>query len=349
MPSDAQHQRYTVTASAVVPAQDRDTLLEMARQTAADDGQPALNDEALQAIEHPDSLPESQNPLHVAVHRPMVDENGDEQMLWVGYAYLRDFHSDPTGSLFVIPPARRAGAGRRLLAACIEAAESPVRFWAPGNSLAAQTLAADAHFRPQRQLLIMTRDLTDPIIDPDVGGDIDIRRFRPDADEQAWLEVNARAFADHPEQGGVSSAGLRATMDEPWFDPDDFLVAVDADDGHMLGFHWMKQHSQTRGEVYVLGVDPDAAGRGLGKALLRAGLLHLRDDLGLTEAVLYVEGDNEAAVGLYLMSGFEIANRDVLYAQQRVGDAPSGDDVPPTVSRHSTNSGPELPLEGDAR
>lgn len=325
MPSAAPHHRYTVTASATVPTEDRETLLEMARQTAAQDGQPALNDEALQAIQHPDSLPPSQNPLHVAVHRQTIDENGDQQMLWVGYAYLRDFHSDPTGSLFVVPEARRAGAGRRLLTACIEAAESPLRIWAPGNSLAAQTLAADVHFRPERQLLIMTRDLSEPIIDPDVPEGIEIRRFRTGADEQAWLQVNARAFADHPEQGGVTSAGLHATMEEPWFDPEDFLVAVRSGDGQMLGFHWMKQHSQTRGEVYVLGVDPDAGGRGLGKALLRAGLVHLRDDLGLAEAVLYVEGDNEAAVGLYLMSGFEIANRDVLYAQQHVGDTPEGD------------------------
>ena len=84
----------------------------------------------------------------------------------------------------------------------------------------------------------------------------------------------------------------------------------------MLGFHWLKQHSDVRGEVYVLGVDPAAAGQGLGKALLRAGLQHLRDDLGLTEVILYVEGDNEPAIGLYLLNGFDTINTDVLYAQQ---------------------------------
>jgi mycothiol synthase len=217
--------------------------------------------------------------------------------------------------LFVVPQARRAGAGRRLLAACIEAAETSVQLWAPGNSVAARTLAASAHLAPVRSLLIMTRDLSDPILDPELPDGVRIRQFLPNSDEDDWLAVNAHAFADHPEQGGVTLGGLRATMSEPWFDPADFLVAEEG--GRIVGFHWLKQHSDTRGEVYVLGVDPAHARRGLGKALLRAGLQHLRDDLGLTEVILYVEGDNEAAVGLYVLNGFDTASTDVLYAQRR--------------------------------
>lgn len=347
MSTGSRQQRYTVAGSAKLPAGDRETLLEMARQTEAHDGKPPLNDEALQAITHPESLPPAQSPLHVTVHRVTTDEDGRESLVWVGYAFLRDIHSDPTGSLFVVPEARRAGAGRRLLAACIEAAETSVSIWAPGNSIAAQTLAASAHFVAVRELLIMSRSLTDPILEPDVPTGVRIRAFRPGEDDEAWVAVNARAFADHPEQGRVTVAGLRATMAEDWFDPEDFLVAVRTGDGpstgsggggngsgregdgsgsgsdgsaggdgEIVGFHWMKQHSDSRGEVYVLGVDPSMAGRGLGKALLRAGLQHLRDDLGLAEVILYVEGDNEPAVGLYLLNGFDTVNRDVLYAQR---------------------------------
>ena len=314
MDTGSGHQRYTAAATSALPADDRETLLEMARQTAGYDGKPPLNDEALQAIQYPESLPPSQTPLHVTVHRTVVDESGAEKLDWVGYAFLRDQHSDPTGSLFVIPDARRAGAGRRLLAACIEAAESSVRIWAPGNSVAAQTLAASAHLVPVRELLIMSRPLSAPILEPELPDGVSIRAFRPGADDQAWLEVNGRAFADHPEQGRVSLEGLRATMSEPWFNAADFLLAVDQS-GRVLGFHWMKQHSDSQGEVYVLGVDPSAARRGLGKALLRAGLIHLRDDLGLGEVILYVEGDNDPAVGLYVLNGFDVVNRDVLYGQ----------------------------------
>ncbi|HEY9293526.1 MAG TPA: mycothiol synthase [Microlunatus sp.] len=316
MDTGSQQHRYSVTAADAVPAADRDTLLEMARQTEAADGKPPLNDEALQAIQHPDSLPSGQRPLHVTVHRVGVDPDGTQTLAWVGYAFLRDAESDPTGSLFVLPEARRAGAGRRLLAAAIEATESSVRIWAPGNSVAAQTLAASAHFVPVRELLIMSRPLDAPILEPAPPTGVIIRAFRPGVDDEAWVRVNSRAFAHHPEQGRVSVDGLRASMAESWFDPNDFLVAIDQASEELLGFHWLKQHSDTRGEVYVLGVDPDHAGRGLGKALLRAGLRHLRDDLGLAEVILYVEGDNEPAIGLYVLNGFTEINRDVLYGQR---------------------------------
>ncbi len=306
--------RYTVAASTVLPREDRDTLLEMAAQTEAVDGHPPLNDEALQAVRHPESLDPAQAPLHVTVHRTVTDDSGRQRLEWVGHAFLRDIHTDPTGSLFVVPQARRAGAGRRLLAACIEAAETSVRIWAPGDSVAARTLAASAHLVAARELLVMGRSLTAPILDPQLPAGVRIRAFRPGADDRAWLRVNARAFAHHPEQGRVTAEGLHATMVESWFDPQDFLVAEDQD-GRMVGFHWLKQHSDTRGEVYVLGVDPDASGRGLGKALLRAGLRHLRDDLGLAEVILYVEGDNVPAVNLYVLNGFDTLSRDVLYAQ----------------------------------
>jgi mycothiol synthase len=130
--------------------------------------------------------------------------------------------------------------------------------------------------------------------------------------------VNNAAFAWHPEQGGWDVEQVRLREAEPWFDPAGFLLAVDADD-RLLGYHWTKVHPATAadpamGEVYVLGVDPSEQGRHLGGALTAAGLAHLRDR-GLGTVLLYVEGDNAAAVRVYEKLGFTRWSTDVSYAR----------------------------------
>ena len=96
------------------------------------------------------------------------------------------------------------------------------------------------------------------------------------------------------------------------------FLAYDEDDGALLGFHWTKVHSESLGEVYVVGVDPAAQGRGLGNVLTLTGLHHLADRLagGPHDAsvMLYVEADNTAAVKTYRRLGFEVSNTDAAYA-----------------------------------
>jgi mycothiol synthase len=84
-----------------------------------------------------------------------------------------------------------------------------------------------------------------------------------------------------------------------------------------VGFHWTKVHGGDGqrppvGEVYVVGVDPDAQGGGLGRALTLAGLHHLRER-GLGEVLLYVEADNLAARRVYERLGFDHVATDVQY------------------------------------
>ena len=273
----------------------------------------------------------------------------------VGYGQLDGEQPDRTGALVVRPDHRRRGAGAALLDAMT--ARGPLRVWAMGDSPAAQSLARAGGLRPVRELLIMKRSLADPVqrVEPPDG--VTIRTFAIAADEEEWLAVNARAFAWHPEQGRMTLTDLRERMAEPWFDPAGFFVAVrDAapsrgDDGspgsldlerdwrrsggaggsprpadaesHMIGFHWTKQHPGWLGEVYVLGVDPAAAGLGLGKALLAAGLEHLRER-GSTEVELYTESDNEQALHVYFGYGFAVASRDVMYASAEIAPGSGG-------------------------
>ena len=149
---------------------------------------------------------------------------------------------------------------------------------------------------------------------------VTVRAFEIGRDEDAWLAVNAAAFAAHPEQGRMTRGDLDAREAEDWFDPAGFLLAER--DGDLVGFHWTKVHADEAppvGEVYVLGVSPAAQGTGLGGALLDAGLAHLRS-AGLGATILYVDDDNPGAVALYERIGFERDHRDVRY---RVRHAPA--------------------------
>jgi mycothiol synthase len=134
------------------------------------------------------------------------------------------------------------------------------------------------------------------------------RSFDPEADVQAFLEVNNRAFAWHPEQAGMTETQLASTMAEPWFDADGFRLHDI--DGRLAGFCWTKIHparsergEPALGEIFVIAVDPDFHGQGLGEPMTRAGLDWLADQ-GLTTAMLYVEADNHAAVRTYERIGF---------------------------------------------
>jgi mycothiol synthase len=150
----------------------------------------------------------------------------------------------------------------------------------------------------------------------------------PGQDEGAFLAVNARAFAWHPEQGRLDLAGLHAEMAQQWFDPAGFFLAVTPADGPgqdtVVGFHWTKTHQADPspdpggggpvGEVYVLGVDPQSGLHGLGRPLTAAGLDYLTAR-GMDTVMLYVEGDNHRAVALYERFGFQRFRTNAVYAR----------------------------------
>ena len=144
---------------------------------------------------------------------------------------------------------------------------------------------------------------------------ITVRTFEPARDDEAWVEVNNRAFADHAEQGGWTEATLQRRFADPWFDPKLFLLAFD--EAGLAGFNWLKIHDadgadRRLGEIFVIGVDPRMQGTGLGRALALEGL-DLVHHQGIDTGSLFCAADNAPALKLYRSLGFTVHRLDRAY------------------------------------
>ncbi len=247
-----------------------------------------------------------------------------------GYAHLDPGDPDegPAAELVIHPDYRGRGLGLALTRALLaEAAPQPLRVWAHGDLPAAGALADRAGFTRIRSLWTMQRPLADPLPDPVFPPGVTLRTFSVGRDEAAWLELNRKAFASHPEQGGWTAEDVSLRERESWFDPAGFFLAERS--GKLAGFHWTKIHTGEEnenpaglshespgdgsiGEVYVVGVDPAEQGSGLGRALTLAGLDYLRCR-GLPSVMLYVDEDNTPAIRLYESLGFAHQGTDVMF------------------------------------
>ena len=233
----------------------------------------------------------------------------------VGYAQV----SRGTGNWaveLVVDPHHRAldgvGIGNELLANALDIVRDEggghVHLWVNKPEAWQEEVALGNGLVRGRDLLQMRRPL--PV---DEEWSLETRAFEPGRDEEAWLEVNNRAFAWHPEQGGWDLATFKAREAEPWFDPEGFLLHER--EGRLAGFCWTKVHhdeAPALGEIYVIAVDPDFHGLGLGRALVLAGLDHLAQR-GLEVGMLYVDAANTSAVGLYEKLGFHVDHIDRAY------------------------------------
>lgn len=220
--------------------------------------------------------------------------------------------------LVVRPDARRRGIGSTLIRTALLESRAGTRIWAHGNLEHARATAHALGLTPVRELLQMQRPLTGLPPTPSVAG-VRFATYAGPQDDAEVLRVNNAAFSWHPEQSGWTEADIAERRGEAWFEPAGFFLAYDQSSGDLLGFHWTKVHSASLGEVYVVGVDPSAQGRGLGAALTLLGLHHLADRLLASDrnaqVMLYAEADNTAAVKTYRRLGFDVVNADVAYAR----------------------------------
>jgi mycothiol synthase len=297
-----------------VAPDDIDTLRTLAALAEQSAGHPVLGDSVWRDL----NAPSTATALVVARDGPNIGG-----VLHIGPT------ASPTApgvrfSVAVAPGSPVGEVGRALVDTALADARGrdagPVELLVFGADETWDTVAADLGLRPARDLLQLRVPL--PAAPPRWPPSVRVRPFEPGSDEDGWLVVNNRAFVDDPDQGGWDPESLRGREREPWFDPAGFLLAFD--ERGLAGFCWTRLHPsapplvvETAGEIYVIGVDPDRRGIGLGRALVLGGLDDLHERRGATTGMLFVDAGNEPAVSLYTSIGFSRARVDRAYTCDR--------------------------------
>jgi mycothiol synthase len=236
------------------------------------------------------------------------------------YAARRRLPPRVAAELVVDPAQRGRGIGRALLARLVDEARrlgvERLDAWAHHPDPAATGLAASYGMRPTRHLWQMAM-LLDRMAErhrrPAAVAGVRLRTYVAD-DAEALATVVRDAFPEHPENADFGTADIEALARLDWFDPSTILLAEDEAAGELLAVHWMKlEPDSDAGEVYLLAVSPRAQGRGLGRAMLLAGLEQMRQR-AVRLAYLYVDAENEAAIELYREAGFRHEHLDTCYS-----------------------------------
>jgi mycothiol synthase len=275
------------------------------------DGTPAIAEHVLLHLRHGGDKSDS----HL-----VIEENKEV----IAYAHLdtTDLVAGPSVEAVVHPQHRSKGLGALILKEAIKICGDKTRIWSHGDLPAAKAIAASLKLERLWSNLLMSKSLGE--IQP-VTSKYPIRTFIPGLDNQAFLALNNKVFADYPDQGGWSEDDLKVRVNESWFDDKGFFVAEDS--GELIGFCWTKIHGahthshsggdddhghEALGEIYVLAVNPDYKGQGVGRDLTITGLNYLKYQ-GLNNVMLYVGVENKPAFKLYKSLGFNEFGSDVMY------------------------------------
>ena len=219
----------------------------------------------------------------------------------------------------VLESHRNAGIGLLLLRAGVEHGRelgaSLVHSETPANSAAGHHILESEGFYPVKRFWQMrwTGDELPPVELPDGFA---VRPFRLGQDEETLTSLQNEAFGQNwgfsPNTVEQISARVRLSR----CDPEGIVFVVEGD--RVAGYNWTLRESNEAGStgwVSMTGVHSEYRGKGLGTAVVLAGMEYLRGE-GVEGIELEVDSDNTPARELYLKLGYRTVSQTLWYEKR---------------------------------
>jgi len=186
----------------------------------------------------------------------------------------------------------------------------------PQESMMAKRLFSIMGFRFVRRFLELKLDLYASQL-PDIDKNDILFRFLRGGEEEKLMNIQNRSFANTWGYNPNTLEEVIYRSSLPNCSPEDVILACEAD--NPIGYCWTRRifgkndtKSSDKGRIYMLGVDPNYRGRGVGKKVLMAGLSYLKSK-GIKSVELTVDSENKVACSLYRLTGFDVLGCSLWY------------------------------------
>ena len=166
--------------------------------------------------------------------------------------------------------------------------------------------------------ITMERSLSEPLPNPEFPLGFTLSHGAQQ-NATAWTELFNETFADHWNHHDKTVDFAQHERTQAHYKPQLDLVAI-APDGTFAALCYgqikpTRDSCITEGWINMLGTRPAFRNKGLGKAILLAGIHQLKAE-GIDKAMLYVDADNlSGALRLYQSVGFEAYSTQIAYSK----------------------------------
>lgn len=266
-----------------------------------------------EALGHPNFQPE--NDLFLA--------EGDQNLL----GYVSVFLEPGIGRVLldglVHPLQRRQGVATDLFGHATKHARTAgiktVQICISETNLAAKKMLTGLGLRLFRYFIGHTLDLTTTQLPDITAGKYIFRSLQP-GEEEALTAIQNRSFADTWGFNANTSAEISYRINLSSCAPENIIMVFLED--RPIAYCWTRIHHEghsargdNKGEIHMLGVDPDFRKQSIGKKVLTAGLSYLKHK-GVAIVELMADSEMPAALALYKSAGFEKYTRSEWYEKK---------------------------------